>query len=218
MSRNDLGGETGQPIRVMDLYAGEGKTTNAALAAGMEVVYAYEPVAHNRERYRADIGLPVHGELGPTSMMNAPEFDLLAVTLPAAASLSEGAVSQTLILARERQPEAIVVEGPSARTQGDGVVLRDLCRKLEQVGYHINYRPEIDDFAGSPKALRAVVVGTRGRFVLVWPDEVGFGGDDELEKVRAMPREGRPSPLLLALMAAMDRALRGPLTVEVWKP
>lgn len=198
MTKKNDSGE--KPIRMADLCSGEGRATRAALAAGMEVVY-------------------VRDEPGLVPLTDVPEFDLVVISLPDAASLSESALSQALILARERQPEAVVIEGPAPRTHSDTVALREVCRDLERAGYFVNFRPEIsDEFRDSRGAWRAVIIGTMRRFVFVWPDEVGYGDDDEIWGIRAaMPREGRPSSLLLALMAAMETALRGPLTVEVWR-
>lgn len=201
-----------RPVKLADLYCGEGAATKAAILAGMEVVYAYEPTSYVRERYTEKTGLPVDGVLGPVGMTGAPEFEALMINLPAAACLSESVISQALRLVRERWPQVIVVEGPTPRTSGDSVTLGEICRSLEQAGYYVAWRPKIgDNFTNSPAKWRTVIIATWKKAVFVWPDEVDEGGGPQIRLAK-----GQPSPLLLAVMEAVDMVLRGPMIIEVW--
>ncbi len=202
-----------RPVKLADLYCGEGAATKAAILAGMEVVYAYEPTSYVRERYTEKTGLPVDGLLGPVGMTGAPEFEALMINLPAAACLSDGPLSQALRLVRERWPQVIVVEGPTPRTSGDSVTLGEICRSLEQAGYYVAWRPKIgDNFTNSPAKWRTVIIATWKKAVFVWPDEVDAdGGGPQIRLAK-----GQPSPLLLAVMEAVDMVLRGPMIIEVW--
>lgn len=210
-----------RPVRVADLYCGEGAATKAAISAGMEVVYAYEPVGYARDRYITNTGLPVDGALGPMTMLEAPEFDVLMVNVHAAACLSEPVLAQALRLLGERQPGAVVFEGPTPRTSGDSMVLGDICRSLEDLGYHVCWRQKLgDDFTDLARTWRTVIIGTRQKVVFVWPDEVGSenGARRFYVETRRGRIPGQPSPLLSAVMGAVDVALHGPVMVEVWVP
>ena len=205
-----------RPVRVADLYCGEGATTRAAFSAGMEVVYAYDQESHRREAYFKNTGLSADGVIGPANMLNSPEFDLMVVNLSAAISLSGTALTQAFALVRERQPKAVVVVGPAPTPFGDVLVLSDKSRDLEGIGYCLTLRLKVsDDFTDSPRSWRSVIIATKRRAVFVWPDEVG---DEGFRRGRSRSGKGQPSPLLVALMAAMDKVLRGPVVVEIRRP
>ena len=54
-----------RPVRVADLYCGEGAATRAATSSGMEVVYAYDPVSFTGTATRRTPASAVDGMLGP---------------------------------------------------------------------------------------------------------------------------------------------------------
>ena len=98
---------------------------------------------------------------------------MLMVNIPAAVCLSEPVLAQAVRLAGDRQPEAVVVEGPTPRTSGDSPALGDVCRSLEGMGYQICWRPKLgDDFTDLARAWRTVIIATKYKITFIWPDEV----------------------------------------------
>ena len=206
-----------RPVRMADLCCGDGVATRAALAAGMEVVYAYEPGGALNDLYTEETGIIADGAFGRITMEAVPEFDLLMVNLRSAGHLPEVVPGYVLALVKERKPAAIVIEGSTPGARNSNRALRDAIHSLEREGYHVNWRPKIgNDLTEDPISWRSVIIATKEHTTFVWPDEVADDNTED-ERPESEHRNGGGDSLFTAFMSAMNDVILGPRVVEVKK-
>ena len=119
-------------LRVANLYCGAGALSQAAIEAGMEVVYAHDPNKRVRTSYERKIGLaPDDGELPDFSII--PSFDIVLATLPQDGI--EDALSFVLRYLRVRRPDTFVLVGPVEDNEQALVTL--VREKTQSLGYQV---------------------------------------------------------------------------------
>ena len=95
-------------LRVADLFCGTVSLSQAAVDAGMEIVYARETNARARASYEKKFGItPDAGEF--PDFATIPDFDVVLASLPK--DDIEGAISFVLRYLRVRRPDTFVLVG-----------------------------------------------------------------------------------------------------------
>lgn len=96
-------------LRVADLFCGTGSLSQAAVDAGMEIIYARETNGRARASYEKKFGItPDAGEFPDFAII--PRFDIVLASLPG--DDIEGAISFVLRYLRVRRPDTFVLVGP----------------------------------------------------------------------------------------------------------
>ena len=119
-------------LRVADLFCGMGSLGQAAVDAGMEVVYAHDPNKRARTNYEKKIGLAPDESEFP-DFATIPAFDIVLASLPK--NNVEGALSFVLRYLRVRRPDTFVLVGPIEDNEQALVTL--VREKVSGLGYEV---------------------------------------------------------------------------------
>ena len=169
-------------VRVADLYCGDGRLSQAATNAGLEVVYSHTPKSWDEH---LDISA-------------LPAFDLVTATLPDAVKPRAEVLEFVLRFLWVRRPNAFVLVGDS-RVEEDNEFLKSVQDKTFRLGYRADLATTVPEMELPGEENLAFVVGTKGRKPFVWPAVARSKpeGTGDRPTINRRPNEGPPRTFAL---------------------
>ena len=183
-------------LRVANLFCGTGTLSQAAIEAGMEVVYAHDPNKRVRAFYERKIRLvPDDGELPDFSTI--PAFDIVLATLPKDGI--EDALSFVLRYLRVRRPDTFVLVGPIEDNEQALVTL--VREKTQSLGYQVASGADtlLGIYEPSTKVEAPVVIG----LYLLDPIRIPVLASDD-------PVQGKSASMIRTVLSQIAEAFRPP--------
>lgn len=147
-------------FKFVDLFCGIGGMRMGLEDAGGRCVYSCDINKYARQTYEANFSEEPHGDITKARAADIPDHDMLAAGFPcqpfsmagiskrkslgrpSGTDMEEGQMfDQITRVLRTKRPQAFLLENvKNLASYGGGEVFGSMVRKLEDAGYHVNYK------------------------------------------------------------------------------